>query len=57
MGSKNEMQIQNEYETDTLSAAQIRFLELKRFVFQLDNILDFSRDDAADLTTLIKMIE
>jgi hypothetical protein len=31
--SKNEMQIQNDFETDTLSAAQIRFLELKRFVF------------------------
>ena len=31
--------------------------EIKRFVFQLDNIIEFSKDDASDITTLVMLIE
>ena len=32
-------------------------MEIKRFIFQLENIVEFSKDDAADVPTLIKLIE
>lgn len=34
-----------------------RFIELKRFLFQVNNIFMFCQDDAADVATLIKMLE
>ena len=46
--------------TNTSSAApqtQLKFLELKRFVFQLEEIVEFSKDDAADVATLVKLLE
>lgn len=44
---------------ETLQAQniQIKFLELKRFIFQLDNIVEFCADDAADVDTIIMMLE
>lgn len=36
---------------------QLKFLEIKRFIFQLEEIVEFSKDDAADVATLIKLIE
>jgi len=32
-------------------------LEIKRFIFQLENIVEFARDDAADVPTLMKLTE
>ena len=37
--------------------AQIKFLEIKRFVFQLDNIVEFCDDDASDVEIIVRMIE
>jgi hypothetical protein len=36
---------------------QIKFMELKRFIFQLENIVEFSSDDASDVPTLNRMLE
>lgn len=44
-------------ETIQAQNIQIKFLELKRFIFQLDNIVEFCADDAADVDTIIMMIE
>ena len=35
----------------------LKFVEIKRFIFQLENIIEFSKDDASDIDTLIKMTE
>ena len=35
----------------------MKFLEIKRFVFQLDNIIEFCEDDASDVPTILRMIE
>ena len=32
-------------------------MEIKRFIFQLENIVEFARDDAADVPTLMKLTE
>jgi hypothetical protein len=32
-------------------------MELKRFIFQLENIVEFSNDDASDIPTLNRMLE
>jgi len=37
--------------------SQVKFVELKRFMFQLENILEFSEDEASDNKDLIKLIE
>jgi hypothetical protein len=36
---------------------QVKFMELKRFIFQLENIVEFSNDDASDIPTLNRMLE
>ena len=33
------------------------FQELKRFIFQFENILEFSKDEASDVQTLVKLLE
>ena len=38
-------------------SSQVKFVELKRFMFQLENILEFSEDEASDNKDLIKLIE
>lgn len=38
-------------------SSQVKFVELKRFMFQLENILEFSEDEASDTKDLIKLIE
>lgn len=35
----------------------MKFMELKRFIFQLENIVEFSNDDASDIPTLNRMLE
>jgi hypothetical protein len=32
-------------------------MELKRFIFQLENILEFANDEASDVPTLNRMLE
>ena len=36
---------------------QLKFLEIKRFIFQLEEIVEFSKEEAADVATLIKSLE
>jgi hypothetical protein len=32
-------------------------MEIKRFLYQLENIIEFSKDDASDIATLVMLIE
>ena len=36
---------------------QSKIEEIRRFMFQLDNILEFSKDDASDAVTLCKLLD